>query len=83
MSGKEFDGAKLHEYEGVKLKTVPTINRKGLATVSSSFFATLASAFGRYDVVHIHAKGPATVRAIPEVLPLVLMKSKLVSFYDV
>ena len=47
VSGKEFDGAKLHEYEGVKLKTVPTINGKGLAAVSSSFFAALASAFAR------------------------------------
>ena len=31
----------------------------GLAAVSSSFFAALYSAFGRYDVVHIHAEGPA------------------------
>lgn len=61
VSGKEFDGAKLHEYEGVKLKTVPTINGKGLAAVSSSFFAALASAFGRYDVVHIYAEGPAAM----------------------
>ena len=56
VSGKEYDGERLHEYKGVKLKTVPTINGKGLAAVSSSFFAALASAFGRYDVVHIHAK---------------------------
>ena len=27
--------------------------------MSSSFFAALYSAFGRYDVVHIHAEGPA------------------------
>ena len=44
VSGKEFDGERLHEYKGVKLKTVPTINGKGLAAVSSSFFAALASA---------------------------------------
>ena len=61
VSGKEFDGKKLHECEGVKLKTVPTINGKGLAAVSSSFFAALACAFGRYDVVHIHAEGPAAM----------------------
>ena len=66
VSGKEFDGAKLHEYKGVKLKTVPTINVKGLAAVSSSFFAALASAFGRYDVVHIHAEGPAAMCWIPK-----------------
>ena len=66
VSGKEFDGAKLHEYEGVKLKTVPTINGKGLAAVSSSFFAALASAFGPYDVVHIHAEGPAAICWLPK-----------------
>lgn len=66
VSGKEFDGTKLHEYEGVKLKTVPTINGKGLAAVSSSFFAALASAFGRYDVVHIHAEGPAAMCWLPK-----------------
>ena len=66
VSGKEFDGEKLHEYEGVKLKTVPTINGKGLAAVSSSFFAALASAFGPYDVVHIHAEGPAAMCWIPK-----------------
>lgn len=84
VSGKEFDGAKLHEYEGVKLKTVPTINRKGLAAVSSSFFAALASAFGRYDVVNIHAEGPAAMCWLPklygverpEIVPAKLIKEK-------
>ena len=66
VSGKEFDGTKLREYEGVKLKTVPTINRKGLAAVSSSFFGALASAFGRYDIVHIHAEGPAAMCWLPK-----------------
>ena len=66
VSGKEFDGERLHEYKGVKLKTVSTINRKGLTAVSSSFFAALASAFGRYDVVHIHAEGPAAMCWIPK-----------------
>ena len=66
VSGKEFDGERLHEYKGVKLKTVPTINRKGLTAVSSSFFAALAAAFGRYDVVHIHAEGPAAMCWIPK-----------------
>ena len=38
----------------------------GLAAVSSSFFAALYSAFGRYDVVHIHAEGPAFFCWIPK-----------------
>lgn len=66
VSGKEFDGEKPHEYEGVKLNTVPTITGKGLAAVSSSFFAALACAVGRYDVVHIHAEGPAAMCWIPK-----------------
>ena len=58
MSGAEYDDVTM-EYEGVRQKKVPTINRRGLAAVSSSFFAALYSAFGKYDVVHIHAEGPA------------------------
>lgn len=65
ISGAEYDDVTI-EYEGVHQKTVPTINRKGLAAVSSSFFATLCSAFGRYDVVHIHAEGPAFFCWLPK-----------------
>jgi len=36
---------------------VQDLTSGGLAAVSSSFFAALCSAFGRYDVVHIHAEG--------------------------
>ena len=43
-----------------------TILVTGLAAVSSSFFAALCSAFGRYDVVHIHAEGPAFFCWIPK-----------------
>jgi glycosyltransferase involved in cell wall biosynthesis len=45
--------------ENLKIKSVPTVNKKGLAAVSASFFATFAAAFGKYDIVHIHAEGPA------------------------
>ena len=66
VSGKEFDSQKLTEYKSVKLKSVPTIDRKGLAAVSSSFFGALRAAFGRYDVVHIHAEGPAFFAWLPK-----------------
>ena len=65
VSGKEFDGQSVNEHKGVKLKTVPTIEKKGLAAVSSSFFASVCCALGRYDVVHIHAEGPAAFCWIP------------------
>ena len=65
VSGAEYDDATI-EYDGVHQKSVPTINRRGLAAVSSSFFAALYSAFGRYDVVHIHAEGPAFFCWLPK-----------------
>ena len=40
----------------------------GLAAVSSSAFAALYSAFGKYDVVHIHAEGPAFFAWLPKML---------------
>ena len=66
VSGKEFDGKKLKEYKGIRMKYVPTIDKKGLAAMSASFFAAVAAAFGKYDVVHIHAEGPAFFCWIPK-----------------
>lgn len=64
VSGAEYD--RKTEYTGIRQRSVPTIEKKGLAAVSSSFFAALCSAFGRYDVVHIHAEGPAFFCRIPK-----------------
>ena len=66
VSGVEFDAKT--EYLGICQKYVPTIEKKGLAAVSSSFFAALCSAFGKYDVVHIHAEGPAFFTWLPKML---------------
>ena len=66
VSGAEYD--KKTEYEGINQKCVLTIEKKGLAAVSSSFFAALYSAFGKYNVVHIHAEGPAFFSWLPKLL---------------
>lgn len=66
VSGAEYD--KKTEYEGINQKCVPTIEKKGLAAVSSSFFVALYSAFGKYNVVHIHAEGPAFFSWLPKLL---------------
>ena len=68
VSGAEFDDVDKTEYKGITQKYVPTIEKKGLAAVSSSFFAALYSAFGKYDVVHIHAEGPAFFAWMPKML---------------
>jgi glycosyltransferase involved in cell wall biosynthesis len=55
-------------YRGVCLKSVPTIDKKGMAAVTASFFATIFAAFGKYDVVHIHAEGPAFMCWLPKLM---------------
>ena len=66
VSGGKVD--KLKEYEGVKIKEVFTIDRKRLAAMTSSLFACIKAAFGEYDVVHIHAEGPAFFSFFPKLL---------------
>ena len=68
VSGAEYDDVDKTDYKGIIQKYVLTIEKKGLAAVSSSFFAALYSAFGKYDVVHIHAEGPAFFSWLPKML---------------
>ena len=66
VSGAEYDDIDNTNYEGIRQKCVPTIEKKGLAAVSASAFAALYSAFGKYDVVHIHAEGTAFFSWLPK-----------------
>ncbi|MDD6728087.1 MAG: glycosyltransferase family 4 protein, partial [Eubacteriales bacterium] len=67
VSGKEFEtDSKLKEYNGIRLKTVFTVENKQLNAIIYSFLAALKVGFGRYDVVHIHAEGPASMCFIPK-----------------
>lgn len=70
-NGKHVSGGRVEKtdvYKGVKIKRVFTIDHKGLAAMTSSFFATLAAPFSNYDVIHIHAEGPAFFSFIPHLL---------------
>lgn len=66
IGGKQYTTKRYKEYEGIRIKYVPTIDVKGLAAVTSSFFGCLAAAVGHYDVVHVHAEGPAFFCWIPK-----------------
>lgn len=68
VAGSEFDTEKQKQYKGIILKDVLTINMKGLAAMSSSVFASIRAGFGKYDVVHIHAEGPAFMCWLPKLL---------------
>lgn len=67
-SGLNNNTSTLHLYPGVTTKEVWTINVRGLAAMTSSLSAALCSALGKYDVVHIHAEGPAAMCWIPKLL---------------
>lgn len=41
--------------------------KKGIGSSKFFFFAAIYSAFGKYDVVHIHAEGPAFFCWIPKI----------------
>ena len=60
VSGAQFE-SESKNLHGVQLKTVPTPQKKSLNAIVYSFFATLRACFGRYDVVHFHAEGPAAM----------------------
>lgn len=66
VSGAQFDGKTDKVFENVRICSVPTVEKKGLAAVSSSFFASLCCGFGKYDVIHIHAEGPAFFSFLPK-----------------
>lgn len=66
VGGAKFDIEKLSVYKGIKLINVFTIQKKGLAAVTSSIVATIRASFGKYDVVHIHAEGPAFLCWLPK-----------------
>ncbi len=71
VSGSRFsDGKKLKEYCGVKLVTVPTPKSSSLNAVVYSAFAALRAVFGRYDVIHFHAEGPAAMCFLPRLFKI-------------
>ena len=60
-------------YRNIRIIPVWTIDRKGIAAMTGSVSAAIRSSVGRYDVVHIHAEGPAAMCWLPR-----LFKKKVV-----
>ena len=65
VSGSEI--TEVSEYRGVKIIPVWTIEKKGLAAMTSSLSAAWKAAWGKYDLVHIHAEGPAAMTWLPKI----------------
>lgn len=66
VAGAEFDDQKRKTFKGVRLREVFTVNCRGLAAITSSVSASFFAAFGKYDVIHIHAEGPAFMCWLPK-----------------
>ena len=61
VAGEQFGTANIKEFEGIKIKSVPTPQSKKLNAFVYSALATTRAIFGRYDVIHFHAEGPAAM----------------------
>lgn len=66
VSGAEFKSDNMPIDGNIKIITVPTPKSKTLNAFVYSFLAAVRSLFGRYDVVHFHAEGPAAMCFLPK-----------------
>lgn len=55
-------------FAGAKLFYVPTIYTKNLEAIIYTFIATIHAIFQKYDIIHYHGVGPATLAWIPRIL---------------
>ena len=62
IAGKDFEQSeKIKQWHGVKIKWVKTPDSSKLNAIVYSFFATLRAVFSRFDIIHFHAEGPASM----------------------
>lgn len=61
-------------YAKVQVTNLPSIPHGGVDALLNTFLATLLCLFGRYDVIHFHALGPAFFCFLPRLF----LKSKIV-----
>ncbi len=66
IAGSKFEEKELKEYNGIKLKSVFTFESNKLNAVVYSFLAALRASFGKFDIVHFHAEGPASMCFLPK-----------------
>lgn len=64
LSADAVRAEKPFRYRGVRVIPVWTVEKKGAAAATSSLAAALRAGLGRYDIVHIHAEGPALMTGL-------------------
>lgn len=69
IAGKEHEiASNLNTWEGVNLKWIPTPNSSKLNAIVYSFLSTLNAVFHKFDVIHFHAEGPASMVILAKLL---------------
>ena len=66
VSGSAFDSIGSELPENIRVITIPTPENKTLNAFVYSLLASLRALFGRYDVIHFHAEGPAAMCFLPK-----------------
>lgn len=62
IAGKGYNADNsLKQWKGVDIKWVPTPNSAKLNAIVYSALATARAVFGKYDIIHLHAEGPAAM----------------------
>ena len=60
-SRDRYTPKKPERIEGVKLQYLPTIYTKHFETITHTFLSTIHALFQKYDIIHYHGVGPATL----------------------
>lgn len=55
-------------YAGMELVRLPAFRSKHLETLTHTFLSTVHAIFGKYDIVHFHALGPALFSCFPRMI---------------
>lgn len=66
IAGEKFETEAQKEYNGIKLKTVFTFESSKLNAIVYSILATIKACFSKFDIVHFHAEGPASMCFLPK-----------------
>lgn len=71
---EDFSSKPADEYKNVHLIKIPTFKKQSLNAFVYSVLATAKAIFGHYDVIHIHAEGPAAMSFLPKMfgIPVVV-----------
>jgi glycosyltransferase involved in cell wall biosynthesis len=56
-----------HDFRGVRVVSLPSLPLRGIDAFTNSALAAIAASGKRYDIIHIHALGPALFSWLPRI----------------